>query len=56
MSNILLKVVMLHIKFKAMEHRAPCKKISSTPRGGQQVKTVFSESSLVAYQIKVNGA
>ena len=58
-SNIFffLKVVMLLIKLKGMEHRAPCKHIfcpyTPSTRGlGQKVKTFFSECGLVAYQIK----
>ena len=53
----LLKVVMLHIKLKGMEYRAPCKHIfcpytHPQPLGwGQKVKTFF----YVAYQIKGNG-
>ena len=45
-----------------MEHRAPCKHkfcpyIYPRPLGWRQkVKTFFSESSFVAYQIKRNGA
>ena len=52
-----LKVVMLHIKLKRVEHRTPCKHIFcpyAHPRLlglGQKVKTFFSESNHVAYQI-----
>ena len=57
-----LKEVMLHIKFKGIEHKIPWKQFFcpySHPRPlewGQKVKTFFSESSYVAYQIKGNGA
>ena len=49
-----LKVVMLHIKLKGMEHRAPCKQIFCLDsRGGdKKVKTFFSESGRVANKIK----
>ena len=52
----LLKVVMLQIKLKEMEHRAPCKhKVCpythpQTPDGVKR-SNLFSESSPVAYQI-----
>ena len=54
--------VMLYIKLKHMEHRAPCKYIfcpytNPQPQiGVKKVKTFFSESSHVTYQIKGNGA
>ena len=58
----LLKVVMLHIKLKGIEHRASFKHYSarthtpSTPRWGQKVKTFLSsESKCVAYHSKKNG-
>ena len=57
-----LKVVMLHIKLKGMEHRAPCKHIFCaythpwSMGWGQKVKTFFSENSDAAYQMKRNGA
>ena len=57
-----LKVIKMHIELKGMEHIAPCKHILSPyinplPLGlGQKVKTFFTESSHVAYQIKGNGA
>ena len=57
-----LKVVVMHIKLKRMKHRAPRKHIVcpyTNPRFlglGQTVKTFFSESSHVAYQIKGDGA
>ena len=60
--DFFLKVVMLYIKLKRMEHRAKCKYIFCPymypwPLGlGQKVKTFFSENSHVAYQIKGNGA
>ena len=62
--NIFLKVVMLHIKLKEMEHRAPCKHIlcpytytPSAPVVGTKAKSIsFFEKSHVAYQIKGNGA
>ena len=55
-----LKVVMLHIKLKGMEHRAPCKYIlcpytHPCPVGsGQKAKTFFSQCGHVEYQIKGN--
>ena len=52
---------MLNIKFKGMEHRAPCKQYSFLtktlfPLGGvKRAKDFCSESCHVAYQIKRNG-
>ena len=60
--DFFLKVVVLYIKLKRMEHRAKCKHIFCPymyprPLGwGQKVKTFFSENSHVAYQIKGKGA
>ena len=55
---ILLKVVMLHIRLKGMEHhRAPCKHIfcpNTHPRPlwwDQKVKIFFIKTSHVVYQI-----
>ena len=51
-----LKVVMVHIKLKGMDYRAPCKHIicpytHQRPLGGvKRSKHFFSESSHVAYQ------
>ena len=61
-SNIvLLKVVMLHIKLKGMEHRVPCKHIvcpNTYPQptdGAKRSNHFIAENSHVAYQIKGNG-
>ena len=57
----LLKVVMLHIKFKGMDHRAPCKHIvcpfthTQSPDGVKRSKHFLSVNSHVVYQIKGNG-
>ena len=57
-SIFFLKVVMLNIKLKGMQHRSPHKHLfcpfthSQPPGVGQKVKTFFSESSQAAYQIK----
>ena len=56
-----LEVVILHMKLKGMEHRAPCKRICflythPRPLGwDQRSKHFFTESSHVAYQSKGNG-
>ena len=55
-----LKVVMLHIKLKGMEHRSPCNHMlcpNTHPRSLEWVKRskYAYESSPVAYQIKGNG-
>ena len=57
---LFLKVVMLHIKLKGIEHRAPWKQIcchythTNDPLGwGQKAIFFFSKSGHVAYQIKV---
>ena len=58
----LLKEVMLHIKLKVLEHRAPCEHIfcpykqPRPPGWGQKVKTFFSENTHVACQNKGNEA
>ena len=46
-----LKEVLLHIRFKGIEHRAPCKHIFlSLPLGwGQQVKTFFVLKTVVLH-------
>ena len=55
-----LEVVILHIKLKGMEHRAPSKRICflythPRPLGwDQRSKHFFTESSHVAYQSKGN--
>ena len=57
-----LEVVMLYIKLKGKEHRAPHKHIFcpyTHPLSlgwGQKVKSFFSESSPVPFKIKGNGA
>ena len=57
--HLFLKVVKLHIKLKAFEHRAPRKQIcfqntSATLELGSKGHFVFfSKSGHVAYQIKV---
>ena len=54
--------VMLHIKLKGMELKAPCKHLScpythnQSQDGVKRSKHFFSESSHVAYQNKGNGA
>ena len=55
-NNFFLKVVILHIKLKGMEHRAPCKHIfcplthTLDPGVESKIKTFFfSESSHVVY-------
>ena len=61
-TGFFLKVVMLHIKLKGMEHRVPCMHIFCSythhrpPGVGSKAKTFFSKNSHVAYQIKRNGA
>ena len=56
------KVIIVHIKLKEMEYRAPCEHIfcpytyPRPLRWNKKVKTFFSESRHVAYQIKGNGA
>ena len=58
-TNIFLKVVMLHIKLKGIELRAPWKQIcchytQQRPLGlGHTFYFYFSKSGHVAYQIKV---
>ena len=50
--HFFLKVAMLHIKLKRMEHRTPCKHTYPPPLGlGPKVKTFFSKISHVAFQI-----
>ena len=46
-----LKVVMLHIKFKVVKCTKTCKHLLCPDRWGLKVKTFFSESSLIAYQM-----
>ena len=55
--HYLLTVVMLHIKLKGMEHRAPCKHIfcltrTLNPRWGQKVKHFFSERKMLHIKLK----
>ena len=61
--HFFLKVVMLHIKLKGLEHyehhTSTCSVLTHTlgPRGGvKRSKQLFSESSHVAKQIKGKGA
>ena len=61
--TFLLKVAMLHIKVKGMEHITPLQAhilfFSYTPNlwgGLQRSKHSFTESCRVAYQIKGNGS
>ena len=58
---LLLKVVMLHIKLKGMEHQAPWKPYSAltrtfNPQIRSKGQNFFSESSQCEYQIKGIGA
>ena len=50
---IFVKVVMLHIKLKGIDHRTPWKQICCHYTNVRGQKVIFSESGHDAYQIKV---